>query len=102
MRIQDSILQWCLPRVVRLAIARSFPIFGITSRVNNLDEDLICVWLRNRNVMNGDLWALCNDCFLHLVCSGMSEVSLGCFPDRGGGVVRVTEALVVAKIPESD
>lgn len=52
--------------------------------------------------MNGDLWALCNDCFLHLVCSGMSEVSLGCFPDRGGGVVRVTEALVVAKIPESD
>lgn len=44
-----------ISRVVRLAILRSLPVFGIGSREDDLDQDLIGRWLWNGNIVDGDL-----------------------------------------------
>jgi len=41
------------------------PVFGVTTRVDDLDDDLVGLWLGDSDILDGDRKVFCYLCFLH-------------------------------------
>ena len=54
------------------------PVFGVTARIDDLDDDLVGLWLGNGDILDGDRKIFCYLCFLHADSSFWYNCSSQC------------------------
>jgi len=54
------------------------PVFGVTARIDDLDDDLVGLWLGNGDILDGDRKVFCYLCFLHCDNSFFHKSVLKC------------------------